>query len=279
MKTTGWEKYLQVDKRIIWSIWLLIMFVALVRPIGFPGVVSPYVQKAYDFLMLQPAGTICCSSIAGFTSFLDGNQWPSQVAVTNVLFRQHFRIVFIGTVDAANNMDFVLDPAKKQIDTYGAVYGVDYVVLGPVQAETTYAGLYRDIWGYLKGVDMYGNKFSDLSLMAEVHTAKDFQFAYYHAGAESLFDIQLRQQIITYRTPTIGTGPDAMASYIKQFVQSGDLVAGFSGASGAAEFERLSGIFKQGTALQDAYALTVIFFIAIVILANVPVLAKMSGRK
>lgn len=123
-------------------------------------------------------------------------------------------------------------------ETYGYVYGTDYVIF-PFTAggETAMASIAADFWGTFS-TDYYGIPLEDLPLMEGINTLNDFDVAIVNAGQASDYYLMIvRQWPANYDIPTLQlTHLPITSAYYGTYINGG-----LDGLRGRVEFEIVAG--------------------------------------
>ena len=119
-------------------------------------------------------------------------------------------------------------------ETYGYVYGTDYVIF-PFTAgdEAAMAAIAADFWGTFS-TDYYGNPIEELPLMEDIRTLDDFDLAIIEAGQASDYYLMIvRQWPAKYEIPTLQlTHLPITSAYYGTYI-----TGGLDGLRGRVEFE------------------------------------------
>ena len=254
-------KFEEVDRRIVYLLMIIVVVIPILRLIGLPiltGERSRTFRKVIDAL---PAGSVVWY---GVDTGMGG--WPelkaAALGVAQHLFLRPVKIMFVSfALEGPMIYELLIKTVSIPPDKK---YGTDYVYLGFFAGgETAIAALAADIHKLAKA-DHYGTPLTDLLMMKDLKSVKDFALAITVTPATDTLDGYVRQLVAPYGTKyaiiCLGVmGPAAEPFYPAQAV--GLMV----GARVGAEYELLIGRPGPGLASMDAqsmaHALAVIFIV------------------
>lgn len=263
-----WEKAQQLDRRIIYTVMIVILCAAIMRPVGLAISVNKETQMAYDAIDKLPAGSIvwlgCDFSAGGMPELI-----PTLQSVMIQGFRKNLRFVAGGMWNMAGNMAEVawtavspMFPEKK--------YGIDFVNVGyKAGGNVLLEKMVSDTHAAFVGVDHYGKPLKDLPLMNEFKSFKDCKFIFgFFTGTPG------ERDYIKFVGGPLGVpiASSCVAVSVPEtmpFVQSGQLVGLVGGMRGAAEYEVLVKVPGRATAGMDAQAFAHLVIILFIVVGNI----------
>lgn len=263
-------------KQVIYIGLFLSLAIPLLNPIGLPVPVQPTTLGVYNKIESLKSGDVAVLG-SNIGAAIYAEVYPQYIAVLEHLLRKPgVKILLVGHGTEA---PIWAERALKELDAYNRrAYGTDFVHLGYIAGEeAAIAGLCRDVHALLK-VDYSGKPLSDLPMMKNIKSAKDFTIVVdFTASADSQY--WLNQAYASYGT-AIGFGltaikvPDAYAYYM-----AGQIFGIIESLSGAAQYENL--IRKPGMAVtgMDAQSLAHLLYIALMIACNVIFLTQRRAKK
>jgi hypothetical protein len=274
-KRTFIDRFLDIDRRIIYIITILCLGVPLIQPWGLPIAVDSMTQDFYDAIdELEPGDKILLS--IDIESGMWGTMAPMAYAAAYQLWNkpgvQFVQVCFYRADGAVNFETLVLptveDETKKQ-------YGVDWVNLGYLEGhEAAMAALAADF--HYPEKDAYGTPLSQLPLMDEIKTMDDFKLTIDIGGGD--WRPMIRQISVPYGKIT-SLGCSALdVSDALTYAQAGMMKGILNDLSGAAQYEFILGRPGDAIVTQDALSAAHIFLLAMVILVNI-VYLTMGGRE
>jgi len=252
-----WTKRYQ----IMWVACLILMFIPLIHPLGLPTPVSKQVKDYYNTIKNLPEGSIVAVSFGASATLLD-EQEAQFLATWKILFETKQKVIFFSTTEDGP-MVLNMNLNKVKPESYGYVYGEDYVRLGyAFLGEAGQAAFSENIRSVYTS-DFYGTNLNNIPLMKDINSFEDIDLLIYEYTSCTDIEWAVRQWVVAHNTPTIATtlgccGPMAAPYYPTQ-------VQGFlSGSVAGTELEIISGNPGPGAAISDASNLGIIpFFIAI----------------
>jgi hypothetical protein len=266
------QKILNVDRRIIWLIMLILLAYPMINPIGLPIGVDPFPQAFYDTIENLPPGAVvlqCYEHDAGHI----GELVPQAVTTLQHLFDKDVKIiniVFYRADVATVYEEYVL----PYVDQRGAEYGVDYVNIGFVQGmEAAMAAFAEDFTFPVK--DQYGSLLEDMPLIQEVQTMRDVDLVI----MQSAMDQEIRQFCVPYDVPgLVGIIPFSLPEMMNYY-DAGIVVGILAGLPAAAQYEYLAGYPAKAILGMDAITLSHLFLIALIIVVNITSILTREGEK
>lgn len=255
------EKMQNVDTRIIYIVLLIVLSVPLLRPIGIPLQISPMTRAVYDIIEgLNPEKDVVLLSMdyspgAG----LDAEVCP--VAVVEHLMQRGIKWIAIsfGTTDGPMMTNRIMADLEQR----GYKYGEDFANLGYMAGEENAVRLFA-LDCLSVPTDVRGNKTSELPVMQEIKTIKDFAFVIQFSMSTP--EMWIRQVVdpmgVLFATGTVTVSVPSIVPYYN----SGQVKGVMGGVSSAAQYELLCNKPGRGAAMMDAQSmghLIIIFFIAL----------------
>jgi hypothetical protein len=266
------DKILSLDKRIIYTLLLILLSIPLLRPWGLPVPPSAMTIGVYTQLeTLKPGDRVLC--LFGLQPADLPEIGPQQQLLLQHIIKKgakaviiDFMYVFGGTLQ-----DLYIIPKLS-----GVKYGENLVNIGWVPGlAVAQAKFYEDVWGVTQ-VDFYGKKFADLPLMNECHKISDFSMI----CSVGIVDEALGTIIAPSKLPTVrGTWAVGVTTETPYW-KSGQYKGILGGSRGAAEYGNMLGILTRSNAMMDSISLSHLFIAALVILGNIGFFMKYEkGRK
>lgn len=258
------EWMLNVDRRLIYALVIVSLFIPLVKPIGLPIGISPETQKAYDTLEALKPGDIVILS-PDYTPGTEAENLPQTLVFAHHLMRKKARIV--GLSCRPDGVMFAQRVLEQLAPQYGYEYGKDYVIM-PWKAgnESLVVAMGRDFRGTYPE-DFYG-KPTKGTLVDDIKQASDIKLIICMVTGDEM-QWYIRQMEAIYKIKVTGGGTAVTIPGLMPYVSSGQLSGVLAGLRGAAEYELKLGIPGRAVAGMDAQSLSHVLVMLFVILGNV----------
>jgi hypothetical protein len=256
--------------------YIIALCLPLVFPIGWPIEITEYPTQFYnDIEALQPGDKIAYGFDVMSMTWME--QGLDAVPVSKHLFMQEGVKVFIFTVNEEGTMFWETTKREIEPEKLGKVYGEDYVFSGflPGQ-ETAVAAVANDVWKACNSVDAYGNKFEDLPMMEDIHSAEDFKLIINLCRGSP--DYYQRQWKSAHGTPLYVLGLASTEATLMKYIQTGQVDGLLAGARRAAEYEILMGERGLAAAGMDAQTVGHYVFLLVIVIGNTVFLLSRQGR-
>ena len=286
---SGLERLGRFNIKVVWVVVLASMLIPSFIQFGLPVSVSPMTVDFYSFFENMPEGqTVYILNSHSLMSYypLKG----AMVLTLKLLMEKDCKFV----MQAFSAEAPVVYPdwmAAADPESYGYVYGEDYVLFGYLAGgEMAMASFAADVWKCYE-TDQYGNKLSDLPLMENIHSWEDFDIALGSSSNCVFQDMFVRQWCAEGKQNPIDDpyGPNLATVYIPQSTCAPNTVPYYKtnpgihamiyGTQGAAELEAVTGRLGHSTALADAKNLGIIVNVCLVICGNIAYFAGEYRKK
>ncbi len=269
------RRLLALDRRIIFVLIAAGTILPLLVPVNLPVSVTPRVQDAYNTVDALPAGSRVLLSM-DYEPDIMAELQPMSVAIMRHCFRKHLKVVgmtlYPAGVPLAERAFAVASAAE------GARRDTDFVFLGYKSGfQTVILGLGEDLRSQYP-VDFYGRPLDSIPLLRGVNRYADFQLVVDCSGSAAA-DYWIQYARTRYHAPLILGATAVMASDYYPYLSSKQLLGLIGGMKGAAEYERLIGVFGDGRRGMDAQSLVHAIVVLLVILGNVAlIVARRRGE-
>ena len=266
-----WEKFVAIDRRILYALIFVIVGAVALRPLGLPVIVSADTQEYYDTIEAIPAGGVIWLD-AGYGPGSIGELGPMMEATIRHALRNNVRVVMAAMWEEGGRMSAT---AWNNVapDFPDKEYGVDIVNLGwrPGGAAAVTRSAVRDVYDTYAGVDHEGNSLDNMPLAMEVQRLHpdfvDFGVVYESGspgGADWL------QYVAEPTGLPMGIGIIAMSiPGAKAYHDAGQYKAMIPGSTGCAEYELLLGAPGAALAAQDVLSMSMLYVTLLIILGNI----------
>jgi len=262
-----WHKLANIDRRVIYALMILIIALALVKPVGLAIVPSAETKRVFDFIDALPSGSIVYLGM-DFSAGGIPELMPAAHSLIRQGFRKDLRFICAGMWVMAGDMaDMAFSIAPEEFPD--KEYGVDWVNVGyKPGGEVLLQKMLSSIYEAAVGRDHYGNDLNTLPLMKDVPTIKDadalFIFVTGTPGEKQYISHVTSRHPIPMCVSTISVSvPELMP-----LIQAKQIHAGVLGMKGAAEYEVLVGNPGPATAGMDAQSFSHALIIVFIILGN-----------
>jgi len=266
-----YDRMMNIDRRIIYTILMLLVFIVVIKPLGLPVKITADTQKFYGTIdSLEPGSVVWLDTAYGPGTVGELN--PMVIGTLHQCFANDLKVIITsmweqGPTIAQNILDEVT-PHYPDL-----VYGEDYVHIGyrPGGAAVVLQQWQKDIVEAAQDIDHQRNKLSDLPLIQEVPKLSNEYvdlIVVYETGSPGAIDY------LTYVTQEQGiplaVGIIAMSvPDTKPYLASGQYVAIIPGSRGAAEYEQLIGHPGKAIQAQDAISAAALYAVLLIIVGNI----------
>ena len=256
-------KFGSVDRRFIFVLIGLAVFIPLLYPIDLPIRTTPTTEKVYKAIDAIPANSKVLMSF-DYGPSTKPEIHPMTLGVMRQLLRKDHQIYI--TCLWPDGLYMALDALDEINKEFDLVEYEDYVLLGFRPGnEAIVKGLASDL-RKVYTVDAKGVMLADIPMMDGVNNLKDFQFIFTgSAGYPGTFEWVQYGGDPTGVPLSSGT-TSIQVNEVMPYVQSGQVRGILAGMPGAAEYEKLigtPGIAIQGMAAQSFAHLVIVLFIVL----------------
>ncbi|RTZ75691.1 MAG: hypothetical protein DSY99_00550, partial [Candidatus Neomarinimicrobiota bacterium] len=254
----------QVDRRWIFLLLAIVVFIPILIPIGMPIRATVTTKVVYDAIESLPPNSKVLVSVEYSPSTKPENH-PMTISVLRHLFKNDHK-VFVTCLWPDGQ--FMAQDALKQVadEEFGKVYGEDYVFLGFRPGnEAVVKGIVSNI-RKLYTVDVYQTKIDEIPLMEGVNKFSDFAFLF-SASAGYPGTIEWVQYAADPTGIPMSSGVTSIqVNEVMPYVQSGQIIGVLAGMPGAAEYEALLGQKGSATSGMDAQSIAHLVIVLFIIL-------------
>lgn len=263
---TIWYKLGNIDYRWLYALSLICTIIPILYPLGLPVQVSSGTIGYFDAIDKLPAGSVVAVSFGASAQLLD-EQEAQFLATWKLLFQRDLKVLFYSPIQDGPLM--LQTELGKQVipESYGKVYGTDYVVLGYAPlGEAGEASMGINIRGVYT-TDWKGTPLDSLPMMQSINAAKDIDLLIFVYTSCTDVEFPIRQWVTPYKMPTIVAtlgccGPMAAPYYPTQ-------IQGFLSGSGmGTELEVYGHVPGPGAAMSDAKNIGILPFLAFFVFGN-----------
>jgi len=260
------DKLLNLDKRYIEAILMLLIALPFYVKFSIPIEISPETMRGFEFLESLPEGSVVQITYDYATGAMAELQ-PSANAMVKYGARRGFKLIMLSTWDAGPQL---IEWSLEDVNAFDKMtYGEDFVNLGFIgpTAGGSVPAYAKDIRSLME-VDYYGNKLEDLPMMKDIKDANDIDLIFHLTTGGGFTDWLWYVQGV-YGTPMYSSAVASMAQTAIPYLDTGQIVGVNNGLRGAAEFEILTKTygFGQGSMISQSFAH--IWLIAAMIIGNI----------
>ncbi len=257
---------LALDRRWIFLLLLLVLFVPIACPLNLPGLKpSPGVKKMYDYVDALPEGSTILISF-DFDPASKPELAPMAEAMLKHAFQKKLKVIAMGLWVTGVSLE--KETLERVAGQSKVTYGEDYVNLGWKAGNVAViTGMGEDIHNTFP-TDAKGNAIGSLKIMQKVHRLKDLDLVVSLAAGTPGIDTWIAYGADKYKFK-IGGGTTAVnAPAMSPYLQAGQLVGLIGAMRGAAEYEFL--LDKPGDAIRgmDAISLGHYLIVALIFMGN-----------
>ncbi|HAT72213.1 MAG TPA: hypothetical protein DCS63_05295 [Elusimicrobia bacterium] len=260
------QKFFKIDRRWIFLLLAITLFVPIIKPIGLPNkTISPATRRVHENLDKLPAG-----SFVMFSLDYDPSTRPELHPMATALLRHAFaKNLRVGVVTyIAGSTGLIEEIFAKVPKEYNKVDGVDYVIL-PYQPNVVavLTQMSSDLYGiYTK--DRNGTPIADMPVMKGIRNYKDMSFVVSVTGT-ALLDYWVAYVGDKYGVPVAGGVTAISQPGYGPYLQTNQLKGLIGGMKGAAEYESLIKQPGKGTSGIDALNLAHLLVLALILTSNI----------
>lgn len=264
-KETLYYKIHNMDRRIIWWSLIILLVYILIRPLNIPISLSEPTKDAYDFITNLDSGDIVLFS-QDDTTTVHLAIGESVIDIFRYFLENDIKIVILSLQQPGISTTVAVLDSIPNIDSYE--YGVDYVHFGFYTGEESLtASLVSDVWGTL-GADIHGTPISEIPLMENLRTAKDFD-AWVESGGGGEYLYYLKTWTISEGISGIAIQTSANIGAMTTWWKNDKILPGFVGDQrGTVELTQLLGYPSTFVAMLDAQSVGHMFLIFLILVGN-----------
>lgn len=260
------EKMQQIDRRVIYTLLLLVLMIPMFKPLGIPLEVNQTTQTVFNLVEgLNPAKDVVLF-VMDYSPGGSPDVHPQALIVAEHLAKRKIATIMVAFVDAGPMFaEQILEHVGKK---YDITYGKDFVNLGYLAGGETAIKNFAEAPGTAFKNDFRNNPVAGMPIMQGIHHIRDIAFIIdFQTGAPGYNDFLKQVQGpygVVYAAGIVTVSvPNAMP-----FVGSGQISGLLQGLRGAAEYEILIGSPGAGAAKMDAQSLGHLLIVAFILVGN-----------
>jgi len=265
-------KLARIDRRMLYVLLVVALSIPILQPMGLPLTLGKETKDTYDALERVPSGgnVLLLTEIA---AYLFPELGPQVIALSQHCFNKKLKVVYVSfrQVEGPTILESLV---LTKVDFRGAKYGEDYVNLGYFAGlEISMAAFASNIHALVKE-DFRKNPLEKLPLMANLKTAKDFQFIIIIGVADEPI-----RQFGPYGVTTVVATYAVVAPEVYPYYASGQVKGILVGVRGAAEYEQLVKRPYLATASMDAISMSHVLVLVLILIGNIGYLYETRRKK
>ncbi|MCS7265975.1 MAG: hypothetical protein NZ805_14225 [Armatimonadetes bacterium] len=257
-------KFQSIDRRIIYlcvSIAIALPFIVTIR---LPVIPTLPTQKFYEAVEKVPKGKVVIVA-ADFDTGTEGENGPQVQAVLEHLMRRRIPFVIIGV--AIQGPQLVQSYADSLAKKYGYQYGRDYVNLGYIAGgQPALERFCRSIWQMIPK-DAKGTALTEIPMMRKVRSANDIALVAEFTGA-GVLDYYIQTFWGQFKVPLAQGCTGIIGPEQFPYLATGQLSGLMVGLKGAAEYEALLNLQKEGYRRMMPQSMGHIIALLLILLGN-----------
>lgn len=262
-------KLKNLDRRVIYILIFLGVIFPLLRPLGFPIVVTAESKLLYDKIEAIDEGSYVVFSF-DFDPASAAEVSPMVEAVAHHCFKRNLRLVCPSLWPQGPSL--ATEVFNKLGPRYNKTYGEDWVNLGYLPGAGTGLPQVETLAASFKKAyprDIKDTPLDDIPIMKNFEKLTDAEIIVcFTSGDPGLLGwIQVAKD--RYDIPVSGGGTAVNAPQFYPFIQSKQITGFLGGLKGAAEYEKLVGEPGLGTSGMDAQSIAHMVIILFIILSNI----------
>jgi hypothetical protein len=261
-----------IDRRIIFLLLFIVVGYPLVRPIGLPLPITPWVRNIHNLISGLKAGDVMVVS-CDFGASMEADIYPSLVVVFGDLMKKGVRVIGVSfQAEGTRYLGRVIGEWEKK----GKQYGVDFIDVGYIAGYEAACSAFAGDFVKTAPTDSRGNPTGSLPIMQGRASLSDCQAYMGFTSSSQLGGPEYVRQLGNYGVPILVGCVTVSVTEYEPYVQSGQMAGLIGGLKGAAEYEALSDQPGAGLAGMDAQSAGHMLIIIFVALCNI---GYFVGRK
>ncbi len=184
MSVKEWFSRRENQDRSIFAIYLILIAIPFLSPLGLPFPISDATQEAYDQLdNVADGGILIINSESGFASYAEIG--PGEIALYKHAFRlvreRGMKIIFFSRQAEGFKLS---ERYIEMADTSGLTYGEDWVELGFISGgEAVLSGIVDDL-RTIAPKDKHGTNYDDIPMLSDIRNIDDYDYMYYSTSSD-----------------------------------------------------------------------------------------------
>jgi hypothetical protein len=275
------EKILELDRRILWVIYIIIAFGLNLYPVGLPVPTYEWVEDFYDTIDNLEPGDYVHVTWSLDPSIMDALV-GSGTAMKHLMRKEGVKVIhWCQRPEGIPIMNEIIEKANPS--RYNKVYGEDWVNLGFIAGgETALAAMGSNLKG-ISTQDFYGNDLNTLPAWTELDGDWSKVVLLVSFGYKEATDDVRRQLQTNYGIPIVQVGSAQHFHAQYHFYATGSIIGMLFGQTDNAAYDILVGISSRASIATDVLSGVHIMIMFYIIVANIAYFlsgkrTKMSGE-
>jgi hypothetical protein len=260
------DKFLKMDRRLIFAFLTIVMFIPIIKPLGLPNkAIGVNGKKVYDFIENLKPGSFILISL-DYDPSTRPELHPQAKAVIRQAFRNDLRVAVMTFLPGATGLiEELFATIPKE---YNKKDGIDYVVL-PYQPNfvAVMTQLGSNIYS-IYDMDRNNNPTKAMPVMKGITNYHDMDAVMCITGT-ALLDMWVQYAGDKYHVPMLGGVTAVSQPSYGPYIQNGQLKGLIGGMKGAADYEKMVGKLGTGTKGIDALNLAHLLVLFLIITSNI----------
>jgi len=270
------ERFLLLDRRIIYTLVALAVAIPLLFPMGLPIKVTPEVQSVYDMIENLPEGSNILMS-ADFDPASMPELYPMMKSVMRHIVRKHHKLAI--TVLWPNGPNLVaqcIEELKLEYPEWANT--VDYVFLGYQVGGAIVIISVGNSFSETFPKDYYGASTAGMPIIKEFNRLGQADYmVMFEAGNSGDWWIVYGTEV--HDVPVGGGVTAVVAPMYYPYLQAKQLNGIIGGLKGAAEYEKLTDVPALATSAMDSQSMVHALIFVAIVLANIFALMLVGQKR
>jgi len=258
-----------IDRRILWLIFIAFCSIPVFYPLGLPITVTKPTLDLVNAIKALPDGSKIFFE-DDYTPLGHQEVTPECIAIVRLLISKKMYIVFASfyTPEAALWPPYIFNVAlSKEVEAANYKYGVNYAFLGFIPGGDTSVSAFCLKIRQVANVDYYGTPLDQLPIMNNFEKIQDFNFCV-TSGSTGLAGM-LSQMQAPYKMPMVILCMGNDYSNMVRYYQAGAIKGLTSGLRGAAEIEMALNTPGEGMSSMDIVQGGFLLLVTFIIIGNI----------
>jgi hypothetical protein len=269
-------RFLQLDRRIIYTLVALAVAIPLLFPMGLPIKVTPEVRSVYDMIENLPEGSNILMS-ADFDPASQPELYPMMKSVMRHIVRKKHKLAI--TVLWPNGPNLVAQCIEElKLEYPEWTNTVDYVFLGYQVGGAIVIMSVGNSFSETFPKDYYGKSTAGMPIIKEFNKLGEADYmVMFEAGNSGDWWIVYGTEV--HDVPVGGGVTAVVAPQYYPYLQAEQLNGIIGGLKGAAEYEKLTDVPALATSAMDSQSMVHALIFVAIVLANIFALMVVAEKR
>lgn len=260
------QKFFKIDRRWIFLLLTVVLFVPIMRPLGLPNkTIAPATHRVYQAIEALPPGSFLLLSL-DYDPSTRPELHPMSMALVKHAFKRNLRVGVVTYISGSAGL--IEDVFENTAKAYNKTDGKDYVIMpympNYLAAMTQMAS---DMYG-IYTVDRNGRDLRTMPVLSGIKNYKDMSMVVCVTGT-GMLDAWVAYVGDKFNVPVAGGVVAIIQPGYGPYLQTGQLKGLIGGMKGAAEYEALVKEPGKGTSGIDALNLAHLLVLALILTSNI----------